>query len=130
MPVWMVTADEDEGWSFIAAPTRHAARHCLAGSEGCWYTETQAQRLWTDGTQGGRPRKGRAQVTVERELPGELTTKQLASIGYRICKGCEYVRNDVDATGYCEGCREEREEDAEFARVMAEAAAAKGGGVQ
>ena len=119
MPVWMVCGwDPDEGWQFVAAPTRNEARSWFARFEGHDYETVKAQRLWSNGTQGGRPRTGVAQVTVEREEAGELSMRQLASIGYRVCDRCEEVVTN-NPSGLCDGCDDEAQDEADAAMDLA-----------
>ena len=119
LPVWMVCGwDVDEGWQFVAAASHNAARSWFARFEGHDYETVKAQRLWTDGTQGGRQRKGVAQVTVDTDEPGELSTKQLASIGYLVCDRCEEVVTN-NPSGLCDTCEDEAQDEADAAMDLA-----------
>lgn len=120
MPVWLAQfEDEQDGLTFIAAANRHQARAVVA-SHGWWeYVQARVWRLWSDGRSGGRPRRSVAQVMVERSLPGELSARQLASIGYHACARCEEMYT-ANPSGLCDTCEDEDQDEADGAMEAAD----------
>lgn len=115
LPVWVAETEAD-AWEFVAAADRNQAK---AAADHAWYgyAEIRVQRLWTDGSQGGRAR-GRVQVTVDTDQPGHLSIKQVHSIGYHACERCDEVWT-ADPSGLCEACEDEAQDEADAAMDLA-----------
>jgi len=129
MPVWLATPyrDYDDGWVFVAAPTRTAARAFAASQWGDGahaMIEARACAVRPDGKLAGRGYRG-PQATVEAEFPCDLSEREVNALGFIACERCESYQRPLP-DGRCQQCAEADEDDRwEFEEVAAEVAAAE-----